>query len=268
MSAQKAAAPSTTLTRKKLIDLLNEDLSREFQAIIAYVNYSQVLKGAAYMNIAAELAVHATEELAHPCPPMGSPSSSRRPVADVFTVLVRTHTRLVRLAAWQAGAPERDLADVAQEVFLRLSHAIDRGLDTSAPVDGWLCRTTYTVTRDRLKLARYAREEVSATGEVGVDLELECVDCARKFAYPLRVEDFATQIELGRLETVDFTDQLREDILLALPPYPHCDWNGESVCKGAVLKGVNSPDEDPGESHTWDALDQLKFKTKKSHGSP
>jgi bacterioferritin len=56
---------SSSLTREKLIDLLNEDLAREFQAIIAYVNYSQVLKGAAYMNIAAELAVHATEELAH-----------------------------------------------------------------------------------------------------------------------------------------------------------------------------------------------------------
>jgi bacterioferritin len=54
-----------TITRKKLIDLLNEDLQREFQAIIAYVNYSQVLKGAAYMNIAAELAIHATEELSH-----------------------------------------------------------------------------------------------------------------------------------------------------------------------------------------------------------
>src|SRR6201987_2270391 len=53
------------LTREKLIELLNEDLSREYQAIIAYVNYSQVLKGAAYMNIADELAVHATEELAH-----------------------------------------------------------------------------------------------------------------------------------------------------------------------------------------------------------
>lgn len=53
------------ITREKLIDLLNEDLAREFQAVIAYVNYSQVLKGAAYMNIAAELAVHATEELAH-----------------------------------------------------------------------------------------------------------------------------------------------------------------------------------------------------------
>jgi len=52
-------------TRKQLIDLLNEDLAREYQAIIAYVNYSQVIKGAQYMNIADELAVHAGEELAH-----------------------------------------------------------------------------------------------------------------------------------------------------------------------------------------------------------
>ncbi len=57
--------PDTAITREKLIDLLNEDLQREFQAVIAYVNYSQVLKGAAYMNIADELAVHAKEELDH-----------------------------------------------------------------------------------------------------------------------------------------------------------------------------------------------------------
>jgi bacterioferritin len=56
---------SDTLTRHQLIDLLNEDLSREYQAIIAYVNYSQVLKGAQYMSIAGELEVHAGEELAH-----------------------------------------------------------------------------------------------------------------------------------------------------------------------------------------------------------
>lgn len=55
----------TEITRKQLIDALNEDLSREYQAIISYVNYSQVLKGAAYMNIADELAVHAKEELDH-----------------------------------------------------------------------------------------------------------------------------------------------------------------------------------------------------------
>ena len=54
-----------TVTREQLISLLNEDLSREYQAIIAYVVYSQVLKGAAYMKIADELAIHAGEELAH-----------------------------------------------------------------------------------------------------------------------------------------------------------------------------------------------------------
>ena len=66
MSPASTPEPTTsTITREKLIDLLNEDLAREYQAIIAYVVYSQVLKGAAYMNIADELAVHATEELQH-----------------------------------------------------------------------------------------------------------------------------------------------------------------------------------------------------------
>src|SRR6204780_4786594 len=61
MSKVAAAA----ITREQLAEALNEDLSREYQAIIAYVNYSQVLKGAAYMNIAAELEKHAAEELSH-----------------------------------------------------------------------------------------------------------------------------------------------------------------------------------------------------------
>jgi bacterioferritin len=54
-----------TVTRAQLIDLLNEDLSREYQAVIAYVVYSQVLKGAQYMNIAKELETHAGQELQH-----------------------------------------------------------------------------------------------------------------------------------------------------------------------------------------------------------
>jgi bacterioferritin len=53
------------ITREKLVALLNEDLSREYQAIIAYVVYSQALKGAQYMNIAKELEKHAGEELQH-----------------------------------------------------------------------------------------------------------------------------------------------------------------------------------------------------------
>jgi bacterioferritin len=54
-----------TITREALVDQLNEDLAREYQAIIAYVIYSQVLKGAQYMNIAKELEKHAGEELKH-----------------------------------------------------------------------------------------------------------------------------------------------------------------------------------------------------------
>jgi bacterioferritin len=55
----------STMTRKQLIDKLNDDLSREYQAIIAYVVYSQALKGAQYMNIAKELEGHAKQELQH-----------------------------------------------------------------------------------------------------------------------------------------------------------------------------------------------------------
>src|SRR6266568_7649536 len=56
---------SNEISRERLAELLNEDLSREYQAIIAYVVYSQVLKGPEYMNIAGELEIHAQQELAH-----------------------------------------------------------------------------------------------------------------------------------------------------------------------------------------------------------
>src|SRR5256885_784132 len=58
-------SPEVKAARQQLIEGLNEDLSREYQAIISYVVYSQVLKGAQYMSIAAELEKHASEELQH-----------------------------------------------------------------------------------------------------------------------------------------------------------------------------------------------------------
>jgi bacterioferritin len=68
-AAPLAERPTTDgaplVTREQLIALLNDDLSREYQAIIAYVVYSQVLKGAEYMNIASELEKHAQQELGH-----------------------------------------------------------------------------------------------------------------------------------------------------------------------------------------------------------
>jgi bacterioferritin len=64
-SKSKLASDTAKLSRKRLAELLNEDLSREYQAIIAYVNYSQVLKGPEYMDIANQLELHAKQELEH-----------------------------------------------------------------------------------------------------------------------------------------------------------------------------------------------------------
>src|SRR5271155_1958572 len=65
MAEAKADEKEKSITRDQLADLLNEDLSREYQAVISYVVYSQVLKGATYMNIADQLAIHAKQELEH-----------------------------------------------------------------------------------------------------------------------------------------------------------------------------------------------------------
>jgi bacterioferritin len=62
---KSVSSDTTAVTRDQLADLLNEDLAREYQAIIAYTVYSQVLKGAQYMSIADQLQTHAKQELKH-----------------------------------------------------------------------------------------------------------------------------------------------------------------------------------------------------------
>ena len=63
--SEPKSSKEPAVSRDRLADLLNEDLEREYQAIIAYVVYSQVLKGAEYMAIAKQLEVHAQQELQH-----------------------------------------------------------------------------------------------------------------------------------------------------------------------------------------------------------
>ena len=65
MAKQISKQDENAVSRDRLADLLNEDLSREYQAIISYVVYSQVLKGAEYMSIADQLETHALQELKH-----------------------------------------------------------------------------------------------------------------------------------------------------------------------------------------------------------
>jgi uncharacterized protein len=100
-----------------------------------------------------------------------------------------------------------------------------------------------------------------ATGRLWLELELECVSCLRRFTYPLAVENFAFQEDLTGPEMVDLTPALREDILLALPPYPRCDWDGRTACPGP-RESLSAPDDAPSSSNAWDALDELKLKRK------
>lgn len=100
-----------------------------------------------------------------------------------------------------------------------------------------------------------------ATGTVAVDLDLECVSCLTRFIYPLRLEGFALQMELDGGEAVDLTPHIREDIVLALPAHPHCDWDGGKVCEG-VKKFTSEPLEPLPEQNVWEELDKLKLRRK------
>lgn len=98
-----------------------------------------------------------------------------------------------------------------------------------------------------------------ATGEVGVDLDLVCVGCLERFNYPLRVSDFAIQVELTGSEEIDLTEQIREDILLALPPHPRCDWSGRKECPGVQRPQAVEPESGENRPNAWGALDHLKL---------
>jgi uncharacterized protein len=100
-----------------------------------------------------------------------------------------------------------------------------------------------------------------ATGSLSIDLEMECVKCLQRFVYSLKVDSFAIQTELTGAELVDLTPLIREDIVLALPAHPHCDWDEKNVCRGAYeLEKYASPEQAP---NAWEALDQLKANLEK-----
>jgi bacterioferritin len=134
---------TTKIARENLIEKLNEDLAREYQAIIAYVTYSQVLKGAEYMAIAAELEVHAGQELQHALTIAkqidylgGTPTTTALPVKqtrdaremlradlDNETATVRAYReRVVQCEALQEYAIAEDIREILRQ---EQEHQID-----------------------------------------------------------------------------------------------------------------------------------------------
>ena len=98
-----------------------------------------------------------------------------------------------------------------------------------------------------------------ANGSLSQPVELRCVSCLERFPYEVRVPAFAIHTELVGPETVDLTPFMREDILLNLPAHPHCDRDGDLVCKA---KQFETAEQQTKRKSDWSALDKLKFENR------
>jgi uncharacterized metal-binding protein YceD (DUF177 family) len=95
-----------------------------------------------------------------------------------------------------------------------------------------------------------------ANGTLKQPVEVSCVSCLEKFVHEIKVPAFALHTELHGPETVELTPFFREDILLNLPAYPHCDREGGRVCKAPESKTTETTAE---RKPDWSALDKLKL---------
>ncbi|MFL6569646.1 MAG: YceD family protein [Chthoniobacterales bacterium] len=98
-----------------------------------------------------------------------------------------------------------------------------------------------------------------ANGHLAQPVELTCVSCLRRFVHTVEVPAFAVHTELGGPELIDLTPQMREDILLNLPAYPHCDRHGGLVCPGAKVTAApdDAAEAEKKRKAAWGALDKL-----------
>jgi len=110
--------------------------------------------------------------------------------------------------------------------------------------------------------------EPVATGKLSADFSLTCVRCLEKFPYRVEIEHFATEISTKNGALFDLTDLAREDIILDLPGYPHCETSNltqrqcpaEKLFEGRSAPGSSTDDSEkaPTRSEVWDVLNDLK----------
>lgn len=101
--------------------------------------------------------------------------------------------------------------------------------------------------------------EIVVQGRIETRLKLLCGRCAGFFASEVENVEFVHSYEVtDATETLDLSADIREDVLLALPAYPKCAWQGEGVCP---FSGVNLGDliipEASLKDQRWAALDGL-----------
>lgn len=102
---------------------------------------------------------------------------------------------------------------------------------------------------------------IFASGSLEIGVRQRCVACLEEFEADIVVDPFAIQKELNGNEEVDLSDEVREDIQLALPAYPRCDAGGQRSCPASFPRAEASQ---PSSNAAWSALDQLKTEKSKN----
>jgi uncharacterized metal-binding protein YceD (DUF177 family) len=100
-----------------------------------------------------------------------------------------------------------------------------------------------------------------ANGSLAQCVEISCVACLEKFVYEIKVPAFAIHMELHGPEMIDLTPLVREELLLNMPAYPHCDRDGGRKCKAAKIGETDLAQEQRAakREHDWGELDRLKL---------
>jgi len=99
-----------------------------------------------------------------------------------------------------------------------------------------------------------------AKGELTQPVELRCVRCLESFNFDIRVKDFTVHTQLTGPEQIDLTPFMREDLLLNLPAYAHCDREGGRICPVPVVESSEKSKSEKARPTDWSALDQLKIR--------
>jgi uncharacterized metal-binding protein YceD (DUF177 family) len=97
-------------------------------------------------------------------------------------------------------------------------------------------------------------------GRLTQPVELRCVRCLESFPFKIEVKNFTVHSELTGPEEIDLGPFIREDILLNLPPHPHCDREGGRVCPAPELESAGSGGAQEKRPADWSALDQLDIR--------
>ena len=115
--------------------------------------------------------------------------------------------------------------------------------------------------------ASLVSENLLLRGNFDLPFELNCCRCNQSFRHTVRLSEHSLLAPLGNLTLIDLTDALREDIILALPDFPHCS-NGDNPMD-CPARGKFQTEEDfapldpkknrPTDSNRWEKLDKLKL---------